>query len=122
MKNHEEASMAELGMTPERLAERRAKLAADRVIGGTALEPGGTAKASETIPAPLTTPTGRRRRTDAGKPKGPRDSFYVSIPGVRWDLAQDGGREAFNSWIQLTYGDVALTEMVSGLIDRLRAR
>lgn len=69
----------------------------------------------------------RAKRSDAGKP---RETFYVSIPGIRFDLAEDVGREAFKRWFGaaiLEQGNMlvlcvkALDELFA-VLDRLRSR
>lgn len=57
-------------------------------------------------------PTGRKKRADAGKP---RETFYVSIPGVRFDVGSVDGRTAFERWLS-----GSLTGQSADIVDAIR--
>lgn len=59
---------------------------------------------------------GRKQRSDAGKP---RESFYVTIPGVRFDMGIDSGRSAFKSWLQAALSGEETAQFVPDVIDGL---
>ena len=70
----------------------------------------------------------RKQRSDAGKP---RENFYVSIPGVRFDMSNDQGKIAFQRWWTgaLHAGDAADKALLNTVrdqllreVDRLRAK
>lgn len=86
----------EVDRSEEALAARRAKLAGI-VAGQDNLNSAPLEQNSpQTAPQPLQAPTGRKQRSDAGKP---RESFYVSIPGVRFDMNEAFGNEAYREWL-----------------------
>ena len=67
----------------------------------------------------------RRTRSDAGKP---RETLYVELPGVRFNLGVSEGKDALSDYITalIAQGDAtALGKLVDSLlltIDRLRAK
>lgn len=62
----------------------------------------------------------RATRSDAGKP---RESFYVSIPGVRYDMNTSEGRLELKAMIAQSGATPAIDSIIDSLlnhIDRLR--
>ena len=67
----------------------------------------------------------RKPRSDKGVP---RDSFYVSIPGVRFDLNHDTGRVAFIEFLSRCVEEKKIESVIGFVvelfreIDRLRSK
>ena len=81
-------------------------------------------KIASMLPAPPASQApARRKRSDAGKA---RETFYVSIPGVRFDMGIVGGREAFIAWLESQVGNASdvlgAVKDVLKEIDHLRAK
>ena len=77
---------------------------------------------SEQVSSPAAPERNRRTRSDAGKP---RESFYVSIPGVRFDMSTEEGRAAVKTWIAQQGASPCVDDIIDSLlreIDRLRAK
>lgn len=70
----------------------------------------------EQLTAPQT--NGRKQRSDAGKP---RESVFLTIPGVRFDLAADAGREAYLSWVSGALASESCHQMIPASIEQLLA-
>ena len=107
------------------VAGRQRALAEKGITGGIVLTP--VERGQESIPAGrdgAAAPWRKRAtRKDAGKP---RESVYVSIPGVRFDLTMTDGKEAFFDWVSTQIKPESLLALavgeLTGIIDRLRAK
>jgi hypothetical protein len=110
----EQAELAELNLTREQLAQKTEAIT--RVIA----KPPDIILRDTSQQEPQRT---RKPRSDKGVP---RESFYLNVPAVRWDMSMAAGREEFNDWLAgVVEGDERLRRVVEQLlaeIDRLRGK
>ena len=113
-------------LAAETMAEAQARLSKMGVGGGETITP--AVWKAEIIGAKLDITRKRAVRSDKGVP---RESFYVSIPGVRFDMKEHEGFVAFGLWLDAQTEplghptSLAIGEIIRQLlseIDRLRAK
>ena len=89
MTRQQQAEMDELGLTPEKLAARQERLkgilgaTADQIVGGSGIKQELDAIRSAAANLPPLSPTGKRKRSDAGKPRvKPQPPAPAAVPGA----------------------------------------
>lgn len=88
---------------------------------------GGLTPLLNTIGPAGTPPKPRRTRSDAGKPRVTKapEPFFITIPGVQFDMNVDCGIEAFERWLHdALCGNQScqfIPDMIKQLIEEVRS-